>query len=440
MSFLKFILIIALLAVSSALPAQSLLDVYQAAKLSDPTWLGQIARNTAAREATVQSRSNFLPNIRLSADTTSNFNDSQSFQSSFLDRREKYNSNGWTLSITQPIFRMSNYAQHRLAKVSVQRADAELAASAQDLMLRVARTYFDILTAESELTAAEAEKTAIERQLDQVRKRFEVGLVAITDVHEAQASFDLAIANELVAQNELLLAKEALSEITGDIYGSLDGLKEEIRLAAPEPDDIDEWVKRAIENNHVLAASQAAVEAARQNIKRQESGHYPTLDLVATGQNSTSHSRNSGGDTDREIIGLQFTLPVYSGGLTSSRVQQAMAELQQAKEELIRTRRSIEKQARNAYLNVISDISRIQALRQAMVSSQSALDATEAGFEVGTRTIVDVLNAQRILYNSISDFQRARHDYIINSLELKQASGLLSGDDIHNVDQMLEAD
>lgn len=438
MSSLKFTVAAVLLSAAGALHARGLLDIYQAAQKSDPVWLSQIAIHAAAQEATVQSSAGFRPDIRFSVNTTSNFNHSESFNPSIPDRREKYNSNGWSLSITQPIFRMANYARHRQAKAGVQRADAELAASAQDLMLRVARAYFDILTAESELTSAQVEKKAIERQLDQAQKRFEVGLVAITDVHEAQASFDLAIANQLVAENQILRAKESLSEITGDTHDSLDPLKDEIRLASPEPDNIDEWVKRAVQNNHTLAAGKAAVEAARQDVAVQKAGHYPTLDLVATGQNNTSHGGNFGSDTDREMLGLQFTLPVYSGGLTASEVRQAIAELQQVKAGLTRIRRATERQTRDAYLNVISDISRIQALRQARVSSRSALDATEAGFEVGTRTIVDVLNAQRTLYNSISDFQQARHNYIINGLELKHASGSLSEGDIGSVDELLK--
>ncbi len=439
MSSIRFISAAVLLSAAGTLHAQGLLDIYQAAQKSDPAWLAQIASNVAAQEATVQSSAGFRPDVRFSANTTSNFNDSKSFNPTIPDRREKYNSNGWTLSITQPIFRISNHARHRLAKAETQRADAQLAASEQDLMLRVAGAYFNILTAESELTAAEAEKKAIERQLDQAQKRFEVGLVAITDVHEAQASFDLAVANELVAQNRILLAKESLSEITGDTHDSLNPLKDELNLVSPEPDNVDEWVKRAIQNNLTLAAGKAAVEIARQNIETQQAAHYPTVDLVATGQSSTSHGGNFGSDADREILALQFTLPLYTGGLTSSRVRQAVAELQQAREELTRTQRTIERQVRNAYLNVISDISRIQALRQAMISSQSALEATEAGFEVGTRTIVDVLNAQRILYSSIADLQQARHNYIVNGLELKQASGSLTEEDIGNVDQMLKA-
>jgi outer membrane protein len=435
---ISYLIFLSSLIIPTAASAEGLLAVYELAKTADPVWLGARAGNRAAQEATKQSYANFLPAANLSANTTSNFQDSASNNTRVLDNREKYNSNAWELSINQPVFRMENYAIHRQAKASVRQADIVLATDAQDLIARVTRAYFDVLSAETELSSVKANKKAIARQLDQAQKRFEVGLIAITDVHEAQAGYDLATADEIAAANKLVLAKVALSEITGKTHDKLYDIQDEIDLLSPDPASMDEWVKRAIENNLSLSAAKAAVEVAQENVKIQRAGHYPTLDLVATGGNNTSHGGDFGSDTDSETIGLQFSLPIYTGGSVTSRTRQALAELDQSKQNLIETKRSTEKLARDSYLNIVTEISRVRALQQAVVSSQSAVDATEAGFEVGTRTIVDVLNVQRALYQSITDYQKARYIYILNGLALKLAVGSLSGEDLAGVDQLLK--
>jgi outer membrane protein len=430
-------LITCLICYPLAADAEGLLEIYQEALTADPVWLGAKAGNRAAQEATEQSFAAFLPNIGLTADTVSNFQDSNSSNSS-LNNRDKYNSNSWALSITQPVFRMENYAAHRQAKASVRQADILLSSSAQELILKVSEAYFDYLAAVSDLTAVQAEKKAIERQLDQAQKRFEVGLIAITDVYEAQAGRDLAVANEIAAKNQLYLAEFALSEITGRSYKHLNDLQEELKLIKPDPASIDEWVKRAIQNNLSLSASKAAVEVAQENVKIQRAGHYPSLDLVATGGNNTSHGGNFGGnEVDNERIGLQFSLPIYTGGLVTSQTRQALAQLDQSMQSLTETRRATEKQARDAYLGILTEISRTQALKQAVVSAQSAVDATEAGFEVGTRTIVDVLNVQRELYRATTNHQKSRYVYLLNGLRLKQAVGSLSEEDLVSIDHML---
>ena len=434
----RVLIVLSSLYISTAVSAQGLLSIYQQAKTTDPVWLGAKAGNRAAQEASKQSLAAFLPNASLSGNTTSNFRDSKSFNTFIPDRREKYNSNAWTLSITQPVFRMANYASHRQAKASVRQSDIELAASAQDLILRVAQAYFDVLSAETELTSVKAEKKAIARQLDQAQKRFEVGLIAITDVHEAQASHDLASAQEIAAENSLLLARVALSEITGEEYRDLNQLNDEIDLLMPDPANIEDWVERALEHNLSLAAAKTAVEVAQENVKIQQAGHYPTLDLVATGGNSVSKGGNFGSETDSSTLSLQFSVPIYAGGAVVSQTRQALAELEQARQSLKQSKRATERQVRNAYLGIIAGISRIQALKQAVISAQSAVDATEAGFEVGTRTIVDVLNVQRSLYRSQSDYQVARYAYLLNGLQLKQAVGSLSEDDLASIDQLLK--
>jgi outer membrane protein len=335
---------------------------------------------------------------------------------------------------------MGNYASHRQAKASVRQADAQLAAEGQNLIVRVAQAYFDVLAAEAELSSVKANSKAIERQLEQAKKRYEVGLIAITDVHEAQAEYDLSKAAEIQAANAVEIAYVALSEITGQSHSELSKLAAKIPMITPEPDSADAWVDKARQDNLSIAASLSAIEVAQENVKFQKAGHYPTLDLVGeTGEQDVNGgvSGLSESDTDSSAISLQFNLPIYEGGAVNSRTRQALAQLEQAREEATGTHRAVEKQARSAYLGVIADQSRIRALQQSVVSSQSAVDATEAGFEVGTRTIVDVLDAQRGLYRATADYHIARYTYIVNYLLLKQAAGSLSDEDVNTVNSVL---
>lgn len=427
-----------LLTSSSALLADDLLSVYQQARNSDPTWLAATAGNKAAQESTVQSKAGFLPAASLSGSTTRNSTDINYSNPATTDRNESYTSNSWTLTITQPLLDLSTHALHDQAKAGVRQSDAELVASQQDLIVRTAQAYLNILSAEAELTSVQAEKKAIARQLDQAERRFEVGLIAITDVHEAQASHDLATANEISANNRLLLAREALSEITGKAHNSIDTVQDTIPLLTPDPIDIDNWIDQAKSHNPSLIAATASVESAQQNVKAKRAGHYPTLDLVATGGNSSTSISTGANNTDSSTLGLQFSLPIYAGGAVSSQVRQAHAQLEQAQYNQQKTQRAVVRQTRDAYLGVISEVSRIKALQQAVVSAQSAVDATEAGFEVGTRTIVDVLNAQRSLHRSQADYEQARHIYLLNGLKLKQAAGSLSEGDLAALNQLLK--
>ena len=413
------------------------MDVYKEAQISDPIWLGAIAGNRADQEASEQSYSAFLPNIGFTASSSSNFQDLNGRDALAGNRREKYNANSWNLNITQSVFSMTNYAVHRQAQASVRRSDTVLTVEAQNLILRVAQAYFDVLSAQSDLTAVSAEKKATARQLDQAQKRFEVGLIAITDVHEAQASYDLVEADEIVAENLVIIARQALNEITGKTYTKLNDLGEQLELKSPEPDDIEAWVERAMDNNLSLTAAKIAFEVAQENVKVRRAGHYPTLDLVASTGKSSTHldpSRKTQDDT----IGLQFSVPIYTGGRVTSETRQALAELDQTSQTLTQTRRATEKQTRDAYVAVRASISRIEALQQAVVSAQSAVDSTEAGFEVGTRTIVDVLQAQRALYEAKNNHQKARYNYLLFGLQLKQAEGSLSEDDLIAVNNLLK--
>jgi outer membrane protein len=427
---LRAVLVLAWALVSTSAVADNLLDVYQMAQKADATWLAARAANKAAQEAPKQSYAAFLPTIGLDAN------------SSYTDRKpsnlpdDSYNSNGWQLYLNQSVFRMGNYAGHRQAKAEVRRADAQLAAAEQDLIIRVARAYLNVLAEEARLSSVQANTKAIERQLEQAKKRYEVGLIAITDVHEAQAEYDLSKAAEIEATNNVSIAYVELSEITGHSHGELLKLKADIPMITPEPNDINAWVDNALKNNLSIAASLATIELAQEGVNIQRAGHYPTLDLQGAVADNNTNSRFAD-DAEVNSVSLVFNLPIYQGGAVESRTREALALLEKAREDATGTHRQVERQARSAYLGVVADLSRIEALKQSIISTQSAVDATEAGFEVGTRTIVDVLGAQRALYEAKANFHIARYTYIGNYLLLKQAAGSLSDEDVRIVNSVL---
>ena len=412
--------------------ATNLDDIYKLAVENDPQFLAAYSTYQAELTAKPQARALLLPNASFSADVSENSSDSS------LSGKSDFQINGYKLSISQPVFHYDYFIQLGQANESVKKATAEYSAAQQELMLRVVQRYLDVLAARDNLEFAQSEKTAIDRQLEQARKRFEVGLIAITDVHEAQAAFDLAHAQEIAAENQVSSSQEALSEITGQQHKTLGLLGKKLPLLTPEPASLESWTKVALEQNLQLKAAKNAATIAQEEIKRLRSGHYPTLDLVA----SRNHSDVGGGfgarETDTDAIALQFSLPLYQGGLVSSQVKEAAHLYQKARENLEQQRRATLRQARDAYRGVLTDISRVKALKQATVSTQSAVEATEAGFEVGTRTIVDVLVSQRELFRARRDYAQTRYDYLLNTLRLKQAAGTLSPDDLTNINQWIQ--
>lgn len=415
--------------------ADDLLGVYQQAHKADPAWLAATAGNRAMQEIIIQTRAGILPVASLAGATTRNSGEPE--RPGNDNHRRTYNSNSWSVTLTQPLFNAAAWASRKQAMAGVRQSDAQLVASEQDLMVRTAQAYLNILSAEAQLVSAQAEKKAVARQLDHAKRRFEVGLIAITNVHEAQASHDLATANNIGAENRLALARDALSEITGQPHEQLDAVRDDMPLAGPVPEDIDYWIGEAEKGNPELIAATAAATAAQQHVRVQQAGHYPTLSLVASREHKSSQADTGPDDTDSSTLGLRLSLPIYAGGSVSSEVREALAELEQARYHLQRMRRAVVRQTRNAYLGVMNEMSRIKALQQAVVSAQSAVNATEAGFEVGTRTIVDVLSAYHSLHRSRADYEQARHAYLLNGLKLKQATGSLSLDDVAAVNNLL---
>jgi len=305
-------------------------------------------------------------------------------------------------------------------------------------MVLVAERYFSVLDAQDNLEFAEAEKSAIGRQLDQATQRFDVGLIAITDVKAAQARYDLSVSLEIRAVSQLMEAKDALREVAGTYYDNLALLKADLALEHPQPDSPESWIEQAKKQNLKIMAAQARTETAQQEIRRQRAGHLPTLDLNAS---ASYIDINFGGiapiKREDSEIGVELNVPLYQGGLVSSRTRQARSRFQEATELLQQEIRAAEFETRNAYRGVVTDIAQVKALSQSLESTRIAVEAEEAGFEVGTRTIVDVLNAQREKFLAKLNYGRARYLYVVDQLRLKKAAGILDSEDILEVNRAL---
>jgi len=437
--FIPFFLVLC----SSPVISQDLIDIYELALQQDAELKIAESQYLAATEALPLATSARRPQINLSADLSSRETDSSSIgagsSSASSVGSNTTNSYGYSLSLTQNIYNAETIAQVNVAEAQVVKAKADLEVSRQDLIIRVAERYFDILAAEDNVQFAIAEKNAIARQLEQAQKRFEVGLIAITDVHEAQARFDSAVAQELLAENLLDNAIQALQVIIAELPSEvLSQLGEKLELNIPEPVHSDKWVETALQNNKSLIASLAALKAAEHAREQQSGSDNPTVDFLAS-YSDTEFDDDSLGDYDQQNISLsvQVNVPLFTGGRISAQKQQAEADYQAARNATLLQRRLTSQQTRDAYLGVVSGISQVKAFRQALNSSTTALEATEAGFEVGTRTSVDVLVSLRETYAARRDYASARYDYLINILKLKQASGLLNIDDLADINRWL---
>lgn len=434
----NLIVLLAGLGLSQPLMATDLLDTYNMAETSDPVYLETEANYRATLESRPQARAQLLPEVGLSASTFHNDQDiSTSGPSAFGAGDFAFNSHGYSLDLRQPLFRAPAYLAYQQTDTIIRQAEAELQAARQDLAIRVTEAYFNLLAAEDNLTFARAEERSLERQLEQAKQRFEVGLTAITDIQEARAGFDRAAAQVIEAENAVDNAREALREITGEYVTRVNGLSDEIPLVKPNPEDIDLWTSQALEQNFNVIAAQHALDTANQEIKVQKAEHLPTLDLVA----STGYDKTGGrfGDTQMhaDAIGIELNLPLFQGGVVTSRTREARNLYDANLQRLHTSQRTTQSLTRQAYLGVISGISRIKALEQAVVSSETALEATNAGFDVGTRTAVDVVDAERALSDARRNLARARYDYIVDSLRLKQAAGILSAQDLALVNRWL---
>ena len=434
---------------SPAALAVDLVGVHDLALKSDPRLQAAEYRRQATAENKTQAWANMLPQLGAGASWNKG-STSTSFGAPELDDVDQNNeTRNYEVSLQQSLYRQANYEQLDVARGQITQADAIYQIAFQDFLLRVSEGYFLVLTLMDGVTFAEAEEKALQRQFEQAEQRFEVGLTAVTDVHEARASYDNARARAIVARNDLEDAKEALKELTGRYFEEYDALQEVLPLVEPDPMNAEEWVQMALSNNPVVLSSRAAVDIADSNMRFARSGHYPTLDLLATYNDFQDNKRlftdNVGqpiGTTtlgvDDTNIRLIFNVPIYQGGRVSSQTRQARLLMDATGQDLDDIQRAAVREAQNSFRAVLAGIQEVQAFDQAEISAESALLATQAGFEVGTRTIVDVLIAEQRRFQAQRDNSVARHAYIVRHLRLKSVAGLLSSEDLKVVNQLLE--
>jgi outer membrane protein len=438
---------------------ESLLDIYERALQSDPAIREAEATYRATAEVRPQARSNLLPDLSLSAGRSHQFSDSPGgavfggtgVQEVARSTETDSDRTSWSIGLTQTVFNWAQYATLKQADKQVTRAETEFASAQQNLLIRVSTAYFNVLAAEDNLASAVAAREAIARQLEQAQRRFEVGLIAITDVQQSQAAFDDSVATEIDAQRQLAGSQEFLREITGEIVADLASPIDDLPLLTPEPANAEQWVQAALENNLALASSRISADIAQDDIAIQRAGRLPTLSATVAYTDSSSDQQVTvfpfTGDpavrpSSQSPTGYNWSLdlrfPIFTGGFNRSRIRQSVYTHRAATETLQRIARQTERQARDSYLGVISEISRVRALRQAVESNRTALRATEAGFDVGTQTTVDVLAAQNNLRRVETTYSRSRYDYLLNVLELKQAAGSLAVGDLEQIDGWLQ--
>ncbi|MBN8759917.1 MAG: channel protein TolC [Thiobacillus sp. 65-69] len=423
------------LALAFALPAHAanLSDAYRDAQAYDAQYAAARAALEAGREKAEQGRAGLLPQVDLSGNVTRSHVDS-SLPGGDVD----YTGNGASINAVQPLFRKQNWVAFEQAKNQTRIAEMQFKLAEQELILRVAQAYFDVLQSQDNIAFIGAQKAAISEQLASAKRNFEVGTATITDTHEAQARYDLAVAQEIAEQNTLNIRLRALEKLIGKPAGALDALVEPAQLKA-ETGGIDEWADRAARGNLQTEIQRIAKTIADQEVERNRAGHYPTLDAVA-GYN-VNNNQNLGtlqADMRTASIGLQLNLPIYQGGLVSSRVREAVANQEKARQDLEAAARDAGLSARQAYLNVESGVARVRALEQALVSSRAQLDSTKLGLSVGVRTNLDVLNAEQQVLSARRDLAGARYAYLLAGLSLKAAVGTLNPADLAEIDQHLK--
>ncbi len=410
--------------------AADLIDIYRAARNQDAVFASARAAQQAGTEKLTQGRALLLPSVNLTANTT--YNDVSAPYGAI-----KYNSHGYGVSVMQPLFREQNWAAYNEAEWQVALSDAQFKLAEQDLILRSAQAYFDVLIAQDSVQLAAAQKTAISQQLAQAKRNFEVGTATITDTHEAQARYDLIVAQELGAANNLEVKRRTLQQLINGDAKELSALGPAFKLESPDPADVQQWVADAQHGNFQVAFAQAAYQLAEQEVARNRGGHLPTLDMVGNYAKNTGCTFTFCGDTRNTSVGLQLNLPLFQGGATQSRWREAEANREKANQDMESTRRNVELQTRQAYLGVVNGLAQVQALQQALKSSESLLEASKLGQEVGVRTSLDVLNAQQQMYGTRRDLYQAQYNYLVSQLRLKAATGNLTEADLERINRSL---
>ena len=416
-----------------------LMAVYRDAIAYDAQYAASRAALEAGREKLPQGRSGLLPTIGLAASTTWNDNDTI-VRATGTKTNTQYNSNGWTVTLSQPLFRWQNWVAYTQSELAVAQAEAQFGLARQELIVRAAQAYFDVLLAQDTLATAQAQKVAIAEQLESAKRNFEVGTATITDTHEAQARYDLTYAQEIAADNDLTVKRQVLRSVIGKEPEGLKNLRPGVQLVRPQPDDIGKWVEMAESASASVQIYQTLNEIATREIEKQRAGHYPTLDLVATRgrNNNVTATSPAFADRDSSSVGLQLSSPIFAGGATASKDREAVALKEKAGADLENARRTAALNARQAYLGVSSGLAQVKAYEAALTSSQSALDSNKLGYEVGVRINIDVLNAQSQLFDTRQKLAKARLDTLAALLKLKAAAGSLGEDDVAAINALLQ--
>ena len=425
------------------LTAENLLDIYNEALENDPTFKAAEYSYLADKEIVVQGRAALLPSITLSGSTNWN----EYYQDDVL--QQEYNSFSKSARVSQPLFRLDTWFNFKRSKSLTNAAEAEFAYEQQNLILRTAELYFGVLRAIDNLNAAISEEKAIKKQLDQAQQRYEVGLSAITGVQEAQLAYDLSKAARINNEGNLFSAREALNALIGREIFSLDELGEDLQISSPFPNSKEDWVNLALKNNYQLKASYLRKDAAKSNARSAASNHLPKIDIVGSGSDSETNQFNYEGFsinghgipvpavTGRRNYAIQLSVPIFQGGAVSSRRKQAYSQYNQADENTLFTERRIIQEVRSQFSNVNTLVANVNAQKQAVISATSALEATQVGYKVGTRNVVDLLQAEKNLYSAEKNLANAKYDYILANLRLALAAGTIDPGDILEINNLL---
>ena len=424
--------------------AADLLSIYREAQAADAVYASARAAYAAGQEKLPQGLAGLLPTVSASANTQYNDRDLEfrpPLTAGFLSGTSRYNSNGYSVTATQPLFNYQSWITYQQAKSQVSQAEAAFRQAEQDLVLRVAQAYFDVQVAESNVTLAGAQKAAIAEQLAQAKRNFEVGTATITDANDAQARYDLSVAQEIAAQNDLAVKRQSLAQIINEAPPPLAAIRADLPLVPPSPNHMEEWVEQAMNSSQQVKAARATLDFADQDVARNRGGHMPSVNAVAgytDAAQGAGFQIGPGYDNTVKYVGVQLAVPIYQGGLVNSQVRQALANLDKAKQDLENARRTVAFNTRQAFLGVTSGIAQVQALKAALLSTQTSLDSTKLGQEVGVRTQVDVLNATQQSISARRDYTQAVYGYVLAALKLKSAAGTLGESDLAYVNQWLE--
>ncbi|HEX9718657.1 MAG TPA: TolC family outer membrane protein [Ramlibacter sp.] len=436
--YMRFLPLSVALGAALALPAraQNLLELYESARAYDATWQSAKAQYDANLFRAEQARAGILPSANLGAGVTRS-----NFENTVPVTDRSFTTQSATISAAQPLYRPANFATWEQGKRQVELAQAQLSTASQDLIIRVSQAYFDVLAAQDTLTFVRTQKAAVDEQLASAKRNFEVGTTTITDTREAQARFDLVVAQEIAAENDLRVKKLALDALVGKPDVQPQPLAVPVIVPAPQPPDVNAWVQQGEENSPAIQQAKTAVEIAQLETEKAKAGHKPTLDLTAS-YNITRNPSGStlaavGNRTNSASIGVSFNLPLFAGFATQNRIRETLSLEEKAQADLESTRRTVAQATRTAFFGVVSGQGQVKALEAAEASSQSALEANRLGYQVGVRINIDVLNSQSQLFQTKRDLAQARYNVLLGQLRLRQANGTLTPEDLTRLNALV---